>query len=45
MIDELSPDQFHVVVENEMDPARLLWLVNRIGEALLRKSVAKCHTG
>lgn len=43
MIGELPPDQFHVVVENDMDRARLMWLVNRIGEATLRKSVAKCH--
>jgi hypothetical protein len=40
-IDELPPDQYNVVVENDMDHARLLWLVNEIGEDKLRKSVAK----
>lgn len=41
MIGELPPDQFPVVLENDMDRARLLWLVNDMGEAKLRKSVAK----
>jgi hypothetical protein len=40
-IDELPADQFNVVVEDDMDHARLLWLANRIGEAKLRNSVAK----
>ena len=40
-INELPSDQFNVVVENDMDRARLLWLVNQIGEPKLRKSVAK----
>ena len=40
-IEELPPDQFNVVVENDMDRARLLWLVNRIGEAKLRRTVGK----
>lgn len=40
-IDQLPADQFNVVVENDMDRLRLLWLVNRIGETKLRKSVAK----
>lgn len=38
---ELPPDNFDVLVHNDMDYARLLWLVNRIGEAKLRMSVAK----
>lgn len=42
-VEEPPPDQFHVVVENDMNDARLLWLGNRIGEAKLRKSVAKCQ--
>jgi hypothetical protein len=41
MIDQLPPDQFNVEVENDMDRARLLWLVNHVGEAKLRRSVAK----
>ena len=41
MINELPPDQYNVVVENDMDNARLLWLVNEISEDKLRKSVAK----
>jgi hypothetical protein len=40
-IDQLPPDQFNVIVENEMDRLRLLWLVNKIGEAKLRNGVAK----
>lgn len=41
VVEELPPDQFNAVVESDMDRARLLWLVNRIGEVKLRKSVAK----
>ncbi|WP_426269230.1 GIY-YIG nuclease family protein [Dyella kyungheensis] len=37
----LPEDNFGVLVENEMDERRLLWLVNRIGEIKLRKSAAK----
>ena len=44
MIDALPPDQFDVVVENDMDAARLLWLVNRIGIDKLRNSVDKYKT-
>jgi hypothetical protein len=42
--DQLPPDQYSVRVENDMDSARLLWLVNKIGETQLRKSVAKYQT-
>lgn len=41
LIDELPADNFNIVVENDMDRARLLWLVNKIGESKLRKSAAK----
>jgi hypothetical protein len=41
VIDQLPADRFNVIVENDMDRLRLLWLVNRIGEAKLRKNVAK----
>lgn len=41
IVTELPPDQFNVLVENDMDEARLLWLVNRIGETKLRKTAAK----
>lgn len=37
----LPEDNFGVLVENQMDEQRLLWLVNRIGETKLRKSAAK----
>ena len=37
----LPEDNFDVLVENEMDARRLLWLVNQIGETKLRKSAAK----
>jgi len=40
-IDQLPTEQFNVVVENDMDEARLLWLVNQVGEVKLRKSIAK----
>lgn len=40
-IDQLPPDQFNVVVENDLDRARLLWLVNRIGETKLRRTAGK----
>lgn len=39
--DVLPDDHFGVLVENEMDARRLLWLVNQIGEVKLRKSAAK----
>jgi hypothetical protein len=41
VIDQLPADQFNVVVENDMDRLRLLWLVNQIGEAKLRNGVAQ----
>lgn len=37
----LPEDNFGVLVEDEKDARRLLWLVNQIGEAKLRKSAAK----
>lgn len=37
----LPEDNFGVHVENEKDARQLLWLVNEIGEAKLRKSAAK----
>ena len=40
-ITSLPDDKFNVIVESKMDQLRLLWLVNKIGEAKLRKSVAK----
>jgi hypothetical protein len=39
----LPPDHFGVHVADEMDEKRLLWLVNEIGEAKLRRSVEKYH--
>lgn len=39
--DDLPDDNFNVIVANDMDRLRLLWLVNRIGEDKLGKSVAK----
>lgn len=40
-IDGLPDDEFGVLVENDMDERRLLWLVNEIGEKKLRASVNK----
>lgn len=41
LLRDLPSDQFNVVIENDVDKARLLWLANKIGETKLRKSVAK----
>lgn len=41
IFNSLLDDNFGVLVENEMDEKRLLWLVNQIGESKLRKSAAK----
>jgi hypothetical protein len=38
---ELPEDNFGVLVENDIDHKRLLWLVNRVGEQKVRMSVAK----
>lgn len=40
-IETLPPDDFGVDVDNDIDRACLLWLVNRSGETKLRASVAK----
>jgi len=39
--DDLPPDQYGVLVEDEVDAIRLKWLVDAIGETKLRRSVAK----
>ncbi|MGM9516980.1 GIY-YIG nuclease family protein [Roseateles sp. DB2] len=39
--EELPEDHFGVLVQNEMDERRLLWLVNQIGEGKVRASAAK----
>jgi hypothetical protein len=40
-VTELPPDNFNVIVENETDRARLLWLVNQISEAKVRRTAGK----
>jgi hypothetical protein len=40
-VEQLPLDYFGVLVENDMDERRLLWLVNEIGETELRSSVRK----